>query len=407
VAYGDQPDFVLTVGGFHPAFKPPALPFPVPKRISINLLNSDVGRIGVEGYFAITSNTAQFGAHAELFLGLGAFSVHGHLDFDALFQFSPFSFEIEISAGMSVKVFGVGLFSVSLDFTLSGPTPWEARGSASISLLFFSIGVDFDITWGEKRDIPLPPVTVLPLLKGELDKPESWRVNNPAGGAPLVTLRSLPSDEVDVVLHPLGTVVVQQRAVPLDIRVDKVGNEAAVDVSSAHVEVDSGGLVKLTDAGDMFALAQFQNLSDADKLSLPSFERQNAGVELAPDGTATTSARAVRRGARYEQVVIDEQVRTPTHLVSYNTALFQHLMAGAGVARSPLSRAEKNLRQPFSDRIAVTGDAYVVASTRDNTAQTDVFTSHAQARARLDTMLATDPGLIDTLHVIPATEVAA
>jgi hypothetical protein len=407
VAYGDQPDFVLTVGGFHPAFKPPALPFAVPRRISINLLNSDVGRIGVEGYFAITSNTAQFGAHAELFLGLGAFSVHGHLDFDALFQFSPFSFEIEISAGMSVKVFGVGLFSVSLDFTLSGPTPWEARGSASISLLFFSIGVDFDITWGEKRDVPLPPVTVLPLLKGELDKPESWRVNNPSGGAPLVTLRSLPSAEADVVLHPLGTVVVQQRAVPLDIRVDKVGNEAAVDVSSAHVEVDSGGLVKRADAGDMFALAQFQNLSDADKLSLPAFERQNAGVELKPDGNATTSVRAVRRSARYEQVVIDEAVRTPTHLVSYNTALFQHLMAGAGVARSPLSRGEKHLRQPFSDRIAVTGDAYVVASTRDNTARTDVFASYAQASKRLDTMLATDPGLIDTLHVIPATEVVA
>lgn len=48
-----------------------------------------------------------------------------------------------------------------------------------------------------------------------------------------------------------------------------------------------------------------------------------------------------------------------------------------------------------------------MASTRDNTAQSDVFISHAQARTRLETMLATDPGLIDTLHVIPATEVAA
>src|SRR5205823_609446 len=54
VAYGDQPDFVLTVGGFHPAFKPPPLPFPLPRRVSLNLLNSDVGRLGVEGYFAIT-----------------------------------------------------------------------------------------------------------------------------------------------------------------------------------------------------------------------------------------------------------------------------------------------------------------------------------------------------------------
>ena len=49
VAYGEQPDFVLTVGGFHPAFKPPPLPFPVPRRVSINILNSDNARIGVDG----------------------------------------------------------------------------------------------------------------------------------------------------------------------------------------------------------------------------------------------------------------------------------------------------------------------------------------------------------------------
>jgi hypothetical protein len=161
VAYGDQPDFVLTVGGFHPAFKPPPLPFPVPQRISVNILNTDAAHIGVDGYFAVTSNTAQFGAHAELFFGFSELSVEGHIGFDALFQFSPFQFVIRVTAGASVKVFGIGLFSVGLDLTLSGPTPWEAKGTASISLLFFSIPVDFDVTWGESRDTSLPPVSVL------------------------------------------------------------------------------------------------------------------------------------------------------------------------------------------------------------------------------------------------------
>ena len=35
--------------------------------------------------------------------------VDGHLAFDALFQFSPFYFIIEVSASVSLKVFGVGL----------------------------------------------------------------------------------------------------------------------------------------------------------------------------------------------------------------------------------------------------------------------------------------------------------
>ena len=90
VAFGDQPNFVLSVGGFHPAFKPPPLPFPSPQRISISLLDTSVARIGVQGYFAVTTNTAQFGAQAELFFGFSAISVEGHLGFDALFQFSPF-----------------------------------------------------------------------------------------------------------------------------------------------------------------------------------------------------------------------------------------------------------------------------------------------------------------------------
>jgi hypothetical protein len=407
VAYGDRPDFVLSVGGFHPAFKPPPLPFPVPRRISINILNNGVERISVDGYFAVTSNTAQFGAHAELFFGFSALSISGHIGFDVLFQFSPFRFVIDISAGVSVRAFGVGVFSVSLDLTLSGPAPWEAKGTASISLLFFSIPVDFDVTWGEQRDTTLPPVSVLPLLAAELSKPESWRTRPPAGGSPLVTVRGLAETEAGVVLHPLGTLLVQQRAVPLDIRVDKVGSERAADVSQCQVAVNGEGLVKVSDAADMFALAQFQNLSDAQKLSLPSFEPEHAGLELAPDGAALASYRAVRRSARYEQIVISPAVPAPPrHFVPYNSTLFRHFLGGASVTRSPLAQAQRTLRQPFTDLIAVPGEAYVVASSRDNTAAGPVFSSHAQARVHLESLLATDPARVGKLHVIPAVEVA-
>ena len=48
----------------------------------------------MQGYFAVTTNTAQFGAKAELFFGFSAISVEGHLGFDALFQFSPFKFVV-------------------------------------------------------------------------------------------------------------------------------------------------------------------------------------------------------------------------------------------------------------------------------------------------------------------------
>ncbi|GAB2831290.1 hypothetical protein GCM10027176_39530 [Actinoallomurus bryophytorum] len=406
VAYGDEPEFVVSVGGFHPDFRPPPLPFPVPRRISLNLLNTSSARISGSGYFAVTSNTVQFGAEAELFFGFSDFSLTGHVGFDGLFRFSPFQFAIDVSAHASVKVFGVGLFGVGLDLTLSGPAPWRAAGTASISFFFFSIGIDFDVTWGEERDTTLPPVEVLPLLAGELNKAESWRTRAPVAGAPLVSLRALDPAEAGVVLHPLGTLVVSQRVVPLDITVDRIGAERAADVSLGRVSVEEG-LVRVADATEQFAIGQFEDLSDAEKLSRPSFERQHSGLELASDGAALASLRAVRRSARYEEIVIDPVARDVGQAVDFNPTLFAHFLDGASVGRSPLAQAEKRLRQPFTDGVAVTGDAYAVASTRDNTTDGLVFDSEAQARTHLRALLDTDPGLLDTLHVIPAVEVAA
>lgn len=157
MAWGEDANFVLSVGGFHPQFNPPPLPFPTPQRVCLNILDSDNARIRVMGYFAVTSNTVQFGARAELYFGFSAINLSGHMAFDALIQFSPFYFIVQISCEVSLKVFGLGLFSISLRFSLEGPTPWRAIGHGSITFLFFTISASFDITWGESHDTSLPP----------------------------------------------------------------------------------------------------------------------------------------------------------------------------------------------------------------------------------------------------------
>src|SRR5262249_55112384 len=143
--------------------------------------------------------------------------------------FSPFAFAIDISAGVTLKAFGVGLFGIDLRFALEGPAPWRAHGRGSISLLFFEISADFDISWGEERNPTLPPGQVLPLLAAELKKLEGWRTRLPTGSAkPLVNLRRLPETD-QLVLHPLGTLFIQQRAIPLDVRLDRVGQQRPSD----------------------------------------------------------------------------------------------------------------------------------------------------------------------------------
>lgn len=410
VAWGDDANFVVSVGGFHPQFSPPPLPFPSPRRISITILNTPVARIRVEGYFAVTSNTVQFGARADLFFGLDILNVNGHLAFDALFQFSPFHFIIQISASLSVDVFGAGVFSVSIDGSLDGPAPWHIKGHGSISLLFWDIDVDFEETWGDSQNTELPPIAVLPILQREIDKVENWRAVPPASSNLLVTLRKLSTDG-PIVLHPLGVLRVAQRAVPLELKLDQVGSQKPSDVNRLSISVSGGGLERKADAFERFAPAQFQTFADADKLSKPAFSPQKAGLDLSAAGADVRSSVMVKRIVRYEEIIIDNNFkRFARRFRSYSGVLFEHFLAGNSAARSEVSHASKRRLQPFEEKIAVSDDTYAVAFQSNNqtyAAEAGTFRSEASARDYLSRKIAEDHTLADTLHVIPSSERAA
>jgi len=409
VAWGDDANFVLTVGGFHPQFEPPPLPFPTPRRVSIDILNEPGALIRLSGYFAVTSNTAQVGASADLSFGFSAFSLDGHIAFDALFRFSPFSFAIEVSASVSLRAFGVGVYSIRLHFELSGPTPWRAHGTGSVSLLFFDISADFDITWGDAQDTALDSIDVMPVVVGALSEPDAWKAQLPPGSNLLVSLRAIEPSE-DLVLHPLGELEVRQRAVPLDLTIDKVGNQAAGDVEHLSLAPAPGAFAETGDLDERFALAQFQDMSDAEKLSRAPFEYQHGGISLSVAGSELASSRSVVRSLRYEEIVIDNQFRRrASPFQVFDLALFTHFLDGNSVRLSSLSAKQQKLVQPFDDAIRVTGDAYAVASTVDNTqaADTTLFASEALAFEHLEAQLAADPALAGSLHVLHAAEVNA
>ncbi|MCI0419976.1 MAG: hypothetical protein L0312_12255, partial [Acidobacteria bacterium] len=64
--WGADANFLLTVGGFHPAYEPPPMDLPAIRRLTLALLSGDNPRLRLEMYFVVTSNTAQFGAKLEL-----------------------------------------------------------------------------------------------------------------------------------------------------------------------------------------------------------------------------------------------------------------------------------------------------------------------------------------------------
>jgi hypothetical protein len=98
--WGSSKGFLMSVGGFHPAFKPPQeLNVPNMKRLTLTILSGNPNLV-LTSYFAITSNTVQFGAKIDFRFELSEFSVIGYLQFDVLFQFSPFNFICNIAAGL-------------------------------------------------------------------------------------------------------------------------------------------------------------------------------------------------------------------------------------------------------------------------------------------------------------------
>lgn len=411
-AFGEDANFVLSVGGFHPRFTPPPLPFPVPRRISASILNESWGRIRAEGYFAVTSNTAQFGARTEIFFGFSTLSVESTMSFDALFQFSPFRFIIEISSHFSVKVFGMGVWGLSIQLLLEGPAPWHAKGRASISLLLFDIPVRFDETWGERRGETLPPIPIMPLLQTEFEKRENWRAFLPHGRAELVTLRKFEPDEKALALHPAGSLRVLQKLVPLGLTIAKLGNRKSDDGKKFTIAAAAGNFSKLADAKERFAAAEFNDLSDAQRLAAPAFENQNGGLDLAPQGQSAFSATAIRRTNRYELTTIDsqgEQPRIKLRFHTFDSRFVGRFHKGTATALSGLSAQTKIQKNPFADKVAATKERFVVASSETNTAfgVGQSFESQAAAQDFMNSAVANNPSLAGMIHVIPTFELAA
>jgi hypothetical protein len=412
--WGDNAGFVISVGGFHPAFTPPPglhLPSSM-KRLTISILDTPVARIKIDNYFAVTSNTVQFGAHAYLFFGFDAANINGEVGYDVLFQFSPFYFNALITGSLSIEVFGLDLLSITLRFSLEGPSPWRAKGAGSISILFFSIDIDFDITWGDPANTSLPPVHVMPLLVAEVDKQQNWKALPPPQSNLFVSLRKL--DDSLLVLHPFGALSISQRAIPLALTLDKVGNQKPDDVTRLDITAatSNGTVLPLAPVNEQFAIAQFQTLGDSDKLSRPSYQQMKGGV-IVGTSEAMQSSKMTRRSISYDVIIEDKEPPKPRVIGSLYRAgigIFQIFLRGAAVARSPVSFAQKSLLQPFADKVTVAaGDGYSVASTTDNT-RFDAgsrFESEAMARDYLRAKVAANPALDGTLHVLPDHEVAA
>jgi hypothetical protein len=407
LSWGKQKDFLASVGGFHPAYTAPAyLRVPKLKRISLSLLK-DNPRLKLTSYLALTTNTIQFGAELDFYFHVSHFSIVGDFGFDVLFQWSPFRFDAAVRAHLAVRAGDSDLLSLRLAFQLQGTTPWHAKGEASFGILFWTISVHFDKTWGEQVDLSLPSVAVLPAALDEFRRDLNWKAALSATATQLVQL--FPT--TGLVIDAAGILEISQALVPLGAQLSLFNNAAPSDISALDVHTlrIAGTLVTPHDVPGEFAPAAFRELSDQDKLAAASYETMKSGVAAAGADTLVADY-LLGRPVTYERIVDDGTPAPPARSQApASLATFTRLVRGGAVGSSPLSKKAAVDRQRNSVRdVALSDERFTVVTTSDLRA-VDAGShalSRSQAQARLGSLLASGHRA-DDLDIIPAYRAAS
>lgn len=284
---GSAKGFLLSIGGFHPAYKPEeAMNVSQMKRVAMKL-DYKVLKVSLETYLAITSNTFQIGARLDIRIGWKKFGITGYAGFDALFQFDPFMFMFDIEAGMAVKCGSWTLMSIDVKLSLSGPQPWRASGSAKFKFIFIPIKVSFDIEWGRKRqELPKKQIEVLPLFEEELTKIQNWSAETGSRDKEVNLLQSASQSE-EMVIDPSGTLSFNQSAIPLNLDrpMDLCNNAVPTDVNNIVIKGFSVGSCQYEAKEEQlevndFAPALYFAMDNKDKLKSPSYVSYHSGVTM-------------------------------------------------------------------------------------------------------------------------------
>ncbi len=411
---GEPREFLLSVGGFHPRFTPPT-GFPTLKRLSIDMKSGSVATLHLETYLAITSNTLQIGANLHAVIKVSAFSVDGHLGFDALFQRNPFHFDGDISGSVAISIDGDDLLSVSLDATLTGPAPWHISGNFKAHIIFVDVHKSFSSTWGDDVLAELiAAVDVGALLAIELADPRSWGAQLADGTPALVSARNVQNAGV-VVAHPLARLEVHERTAPLGLDISRLGG-APLSGANHFAITDfriGGSAVPGESVQDDFAAAEFFDLSDDEKLARPSFERHDAGVRLS--GGLVSSGSPVNKEITYETFFIDETGGEPrtdpgTPVQKWFLTDLQAVLSSGSAALATMMRAGNRRYTAPGNPIRVAEPAFVLVDA-DTLAPVGIGptkgAAYSDVRALLNQELNRVPAQQGHLQIIATHEMVA
>ncbi len=165
------------------------------------------------------------------------------------------------------------------------------------------------------------------------------------GGDALVTIAEVRGATLPVA-HPLGQLSVRQKAVPLGVRIDRLGTktltEGTAEFTITTVEVGGKPATASAPVLEHFARGQFMELTEADRLAGRSFDRLPAGVTIGTDTYSVSQSRSV--AATYEEKILEPEpaiARFPWALVAMSPRVLDEAMVDLHVALGASARSAR------------------------------------------------------------------
>lgn len=402
LSYGENPGFLLSVGGFHPAYTPPPMDLPTLKRLSISLVDEKKSKVYLETYFAVTSNTVQFGARVIASAENGLYNFAAVLWFDALFQFKPFYFIVSMGGMIAIKSGGSTILTAGLDFTLQGPTPWKIDGKVYFEICKVRKSIKINKEFGKKLPEQNADVKIEKLLTDAIDNVDNWQIINPRY-ADLVTISS--SDEKEIYLHPTGSIAMNQSSVPLNLTFVKFGNSKPEDYSKFNLDnfKINNEVYTETKLKNGFAPSMYKVMTNEQKLSAPSFEEYESGFIVGTDKISGDFF--TKREVGHYEKIIDRAHKVKGVYVAEAETIFNAMLDTNVQNFGGFSGSQNNRPYDSPSPVGVSSEKYTVTN-RDTGSPYDsqTFDSFTDALDFSNSILNTNPAMKGKIKVVSTTQ---
>jgi hypothetical protein len=220
---------------------------------------------------------------------------------DIIPQSCPNPLNVKGKGVLTVAILGTEDFDVTevdpvtVELINVSPLRWALENVATPykpKVLVKTVKIRLDKSWGKRQSPSLLATDPWWLLKEALKDRGNWKGLLFGEKEQVICLKKIEDAERTVAVYPKGRLEISQNVLPFNLILQKFGNcpisgDNVYRITELQINNESGDTGELDYVKDYFAKAQFIKMSDAEKLSRPSFEKEDAniliGKELSTD----------------------------------------------------------------------------------------------------------------------------